>query len=172
MTTSGDNKLPEHNLCPCGWASELGICVGWDESRSKPINTDRIICRPKMVETPLPRVHDIITHMHSLLERERTASVVRRPLTPWQTAPCRSFPFLKKNKEGAEGEGTAKAKLSHKTFYYNKPINIWLCYTTRTMLKAAKCLPEKAMQNNTVRQRALAEAGRAPIQPPVLSCSC
>lgn len=34
------------------------------------------------------------------------------------------------------------------------------------MLKAAKCLPEKAMQNNTVRQRALAEAGRAPIQPP------
>lgn len=36
------------------------------------------------------------------------------------------------------------------------------------MLKAAKCRPEKAMQNNTVTQRALARAGRAPRSPPAL----
>lgn len=36
------------------------------------------------------------------------------------------------------------------------------------MLKAAKCRPEKAMQNNTVTQRALAKAGRAPRSPPAL----
>lgn len=47
-----------------------------------------------------------------------------------------------KEKQGREkGEGTAKVKLCHKTFFYNKPINIWLCYSTWTVLKAAKrCL--------------------------------
>lgn len=40
------------------------------------------------------------------------------------------------------------------------------------MLKAAKCLPEKAMQNNTVAQRATAEAGRAPTQPPCPTTGC
>lgn len=75
------------------------------------------------------------------------------------------FPFWRKTRR-EEGEGIATAKLSHKTLYYNKPINIWLCYRIWTMLKAAKCLPEKAMQNNRVTQRALAEAGRAPITAP------
>lgn len=113
-------KLDSHSG-KVSWAQHLvpgvlSICVGWGKSPSKLTDPDRITCRPQMEETPIPHVHGIITQVHSLLEQERTVSMVRRSLPPWQTASCKSFPLPKKNKVGKRGRAQLKLNCAIKRF--------------------------------------------------------
>lgn len=91
----------------------LGICVGWGESPWKPTDPDRITCTPQMEETPIPQ---IITQVPSLLEQERTMSMVMRALPPWQTASCRCFPLPKENKARKRGRAQLKLNCTIKLF--------------------------------------------------------